>query len=70
MRMKGLSARSVTSVLVVVCAIAVAAGTLWLGMREMSVETAYNVVISAIVILISGVCVAALLLIGRKKRKK
>lgn len=67
--MKKLSARPVMSVLVVVCAIMVALGTLWLGTREMSVEVAYNVAISALVILISGFCVAALLFVGKRKRK-
>ncbi len=69
MHMKKLSARSVISALIVACAVAVAVGTLWLGTKELSVENAYNFAISALVILISGICVAALLFVGKKKKK-
>ena len=67
--MKNLSLKPALSVIAVACALAVAIGTLWLGTREMSVEAAYNVAISALVILISGFCVAALLFVGKRKRK-
>ena len=68
MTMKKLSLRSIASALVVICALLVAAGTVWLGTRELSVEQAYNVAISALVIIISGVCVAAIVLLGQKKK--
>ena len=67
--MKKLSARYIVSALVIICTIAIVLGTLWLGTREMSVEAAYNVAISALVVIISGVCVATMLFVGKKKKK-
>ena len=67
--MKKTSLRPIATALVLICALLVAAGTVWLGTQEMSVEQVYNVAISTLVIVISALCVAALFLIGWKKRK-